>query len=52
MLKLFKRHYFLEILLLKEAEEMAFCTETLKEVCEPVEDCHNRIYEYPDRFHF
>jgi len=26
----------LEILLLEEPEEMAFCTETLKEVCKPV----------------
>jgi len=28
----------LEILLLEEPEEMAFCTKTLKEVCKPVED--------------
>ncbi|ABU24036.1 Hypothetical protein PMN2A_2113 [Prochlorococcus marinus str. NATL2A] len=31
----------LEILLLEEPEEMAFCAETLKEVCNPVEDCHH-----------
>ena len=33
----------LEILLLEEPEEMAFCTETLKEVCKPVEDCHHLL---------
>ena len=34
---------FFEILLLEEPEEMAFCNETLKEVCKPVEDCHHLL---------
>ena len=33
----------LEILLLEEPEEMAFCTETLNEVCKPVEDCNHLL---------
>ena len=33
----------LDVLLLEEPEEMAFCTETLKEVCKPVEDCHHLL---------
>ena len=33
----------LEILLLDEPEEMAFCAETSKEVCKPVEDCHHLL---------
>ena len=35
--------FVLEILLLEEPEEMAFSTETLKEVCKPVEDCHHLL---------
>ena len=31
------------MLLLEESEEMAFCTETLKEVCKPVEYCHHLL---------
>jgi len=31
------------MLLLEEPEEMAFCTETLKKVCKPVEDCHHLL---------
>ncbi len=31
------------MLLLEEPEEMAFFTETLKGVCEPVEDCHHLL---------
>ena len=33
----------LEILLLEEPEEMAFCAETSKEVCKPAEDCHHLL---------
>ena len=31
------------MLLLEEPEDMGFCTETLKEVCKPVEACHNLL---------
>ena len=31
------------MLLLEELEEMAFCAETSKEVCKPVEDCHHLL---------
>ena len=33
----------LEILLLEEPEEIAFSTETFKEVCKPIQDCHHRL---------